>query len=68
MLYSLYNTKINERRAIGFCHKHKCYVTTTQIRQKECLKKQCNALEKHEHEFWHQRELTKMRKKNRRNV
>ena len=42
-------------------------MTSTQLKQKECLKKQCNALEKYEHEFWRQRELTKMRRKNRGN-
>ena len=67
MLQSLYNTEINERRAIGFCHRHHCCVTSTQLKQKECLKKQCTHLEKYEHEFWHQRELTKMRRKNRGN-
>lgn len=65
MLQSLYNSKINERRCIGFCWKHRCYVTSTQLKKKECLKKQCNALERYEHEFWRQRELTKLRRKNR---
>ena len=65
MLHSLYNTEISERRCIGFCWKHRCYVTSTQLKQKECLKKQCDALERYEHEFWRQRELTKQRKKNR---
>lgn len=66
MLPSLYNTMIDERHAIGFCHKHKRHLTTKQLKRKECLKKQCNALERHEHEFWRQRELTKMRKQERR--
>ena len=63
MLKSLYNTEINENRAVGFCWHHHCYVSTTQLKQKECLKKQCHALEKCEHEFWRQRELKKERKK-----
>jgi hypothetical protein len=63
MVHSLYNTKLSEKRAIGYCHHHRCYVSATQLKQKECLKKQCNALEKREHEFWHQRELLKARKK-----
>jgi hypothetical protein len=63
MLKSLYNTEISEKRCVGFCRYHHCYVTATQVKQKECLKKQCNALDKHEHEFWKQRELAKMRKK-----
>ena len=63
MLKSLYGTQITERRCIGFCWHHKCYVTSTQIKQKECLKRQCGALEKYDHEFWRQRELHKMRKR-----
>lgn len=62
MLKSLYNTSISKRRCIGFCHLHHCYITATQLRQKECLKKQCNALERYEHEFWRQRELKKKNK------
>ena len=68
MLHSLYNTEISERRCVGFCWKHRCYVTSTQLKQKECLKKQCDALERYEHEFWRQRELTKQRRKNRGNM
>ena len=63
MLQSLYNTEISEKRAVGYCHRHRCYVTSTQIKQKECLSKQCYHLEKREHEFWRQRELTKLRRK-----
>lgn len=63
MLQSLYNTEISEKRSVGYCHRHYCYVTATQIKQKECLKKQCTHLEKHEHEFWRQRELMKMKRK-----
>jgi hypothetical protein len=63
MLQSLYNTEISETRAVGYCKKHHCYVTSTQIKQKECLSKQCFHLEKKEHEYWRQRELTKARRK-----
>ena len=63
MLNSLYNTEISEKRCVGYCWHHHCYVTVTQIKQKECLKKQCGALEKYEHEYWRQRELTKSKRK-----
>ena len=66
MLHSLYNTEISEKRCVGFCWKHRCYLTSTQLKQKECLKKQCDALEKHEHEYWKQREIMKKKRKNRR--
>ena len=65
MLPSLYNTEITEKRAVGYCNRHHCYITTKQIKQKECLSKQCHHLEKRNHEFWRQRELTKLRRKNR---
>lgn len=64
MVQGLYNTMLNERRAIAYCHKHHCCVSSTQLKQKECLRKQCTYLQKYEHEFWRQRELTKVRKKN----
>lgn len=68
MLRGLYNTEISERRCTGFCWKHRCYVTSTQLKQKQCLKKQCDALERYEHEFWRQRELIKIKRKNRGNM
>ena len=63
MLNSLYNTEITEKRCVGYCWHHRCHVTSTQIKQKECLKKQCHALERYDHEFWRQRELAKKRRK-----
>lgn len=63
MVHSLYNTQLNEKHAIAYCWHHHCYVSVAQLKQKECLKKQCDALEKREHEYWKQRELAKARKK-----
>ena len=63
MLKSLYNTEICERRCIGYCWHHHCYVSSTQVKQKECLRKQCGALERYDHEFWRQRELSRKRRK-----
>ena len=68
MVQGLYNTEISEKRVIGYCRRHHCYLSTTQLKQKECLKKQCNHLQKHEHEYWRQRELKKMKKKENRGV
>ena len=65
MLQSLYNTEISEKKCIGYCGRHHCYLSVTQLKRKECLLKQCTHLEKHEHEYWRQRELTKMRRKQR---
>lgn len=63
MLKSLYNTEIHEKRCVGYCWHHHCYVTSTQVKQKECLRKGCDALERYDHEYWRQRELTKLRRK-----
>lgn len=63
MLKSLYNTEISEKRCVGYCWKHKAAVTATQVKQKECLRKQCNALERYDHEYWRQRELVKKRRR-----
>ena len=68
MLQSLYNTKISEKRCIGYCWKHHCYVSSTQLKQKQCLKKGCNALERYEHEYWKQREIIKAKKKQRKGI
>lgn len=63
MLRSLYNTEISEKRCVGYCKRHHCYMTDTQLKRKECLKKQCRALERYEHEFWKHREFIKMKRK-----
>lgn len=63
MVQSLYNTELSEKKVVAYCHHHHCYVSLPQLKQKECLKKQCGALEKCEHEYWRQRELQKARKK-----
>lgn len=68
MLQSLYNTEISEKRCIGYCQRHHCYLSSTQLKQKECLKKQCSHLERYEHEFWRQRELKKIRRQQRKIV
>ena len=65
MLQSLYNTKINEKRVVGYCRRHHCYLSSKQLQRKRCLKKQCAHLEKQEHEFWKQREITKARRQQR---
>ena len=65
MLQSLYNTEISEKKCIGYCGRHHCYLSVTQLKRKECLKKQCLHLKRHDHEFWRQREITKAKKQQR---
>jgi hypothetical protein len=64
MLPSLYGTEIMEKKCVGYCKKHCGYMTCKQLKRKECLKKQCKALERHPHEFWEHRALIKMKKRN----
>ena len=63
MLQGLYNTEISEKRVVGYCCRHHCYLSSTQLKRKECLRKQCNHLKKQDHEFWRQRELVKKKRK-----
>lgn len=59
----LYGAQFEKKRACGRCHYHNLYLTPQMVKAKKCLSKQCDALEKYDHEWWHQRELTKQRKK-----
>ena len=64
LVNGLYGARFEKSRAVGFCHHHKCHLTSRQVKAHECLQKQCNALQKYEdHEWWRQRELHKQRKK-----
>lgn len=50
----------------AYCGYHKCSVTVKQMRQKECLSKQCKHLVKNEdHQYWRQRAVMKQRRRNR---
>lgn len=60
MLQGLYGSMIIKDRAVGYCKRHGCYLTCNTLKKHECLRKQCNALEKHsENNYWKQRELKK---------
>lgn len=67
MLQSLYNTQISDHHAVGYCKRHHCHLSATQLKRKECLKKQCNHLDKCEHEYWRQREIIKQKRLERKN-
>jgi hypothetical protein len=67
MVYGLYGSHFAKSRACAYCYKHKCHLTVKTLKQHECLKKQCNALKKHEeHDYWRQREQIKTIKKQKR--
>jgi hypothetical protein len=63
MLKSLYGTEITEKHCVGYCKRHGCYITCKQLKHKECLRKQCKALQRYPHEYWEQRKLIKIKKK-----
>jgi hypothetical protein len=63
----LYGSYIDLNKAVGYCKRHGTVLTVRTLKCHECLKKQCNALEKYEtHDYWRQRaqkkELKKMKK------
>ena len=50
----------------AYCKLHSCGVTVKQLKQKECLKKQCWYLLKNEaHDYWRQRARTNQLRKER---
>ncbi len=60
----LYNTESYFCRCVGYCDFHKSFLTTKQIKAKNCLGKQCNALIRQaSHPFWVERTLAKLDKK-----
>ena len=60
----LFNT--HSENVAAYCIHHRCSMTVRQMRTKECLRKQCRHLQKNEqHQYWKQREVTKTRRKQR---
>ena len=47
MRYTLYGTLANTGKVVAYCRKHKAGITAQQLRQKQCLAKQCRALKKY---------------------
>lgn len=64
MVQGLYGSMIKSAKAIGYCKCHRCYLTIATLKNHECLRKQCRALQKHEeNDYWRQREQKKLIKK-----
>lgn len=64
LVRGLYGSEFDKNRACGYCRHHHKYLTVKALRQHECLAKQCWHLDKNEnHQWWHQRELMKQRRK-----
>ena len=43
----------------AYCWKHHKGMTPTQLKSRQCLQRQCPALQRCEHPYWKQREKTK---------
>ncbi|MCQ2576694.1 MAG: hypothetical protein MJ162_08100, partial [Treponema sp.] len=62
----LYSTETYFSRCVGFCSFHNAYLTTKQLKTKNCLGKNCNALiRQNGHPFWIERSLHKVNRKSR---
>ena len=69
LVKGLYGSEFEKSRACAFCRHHHCYLTVKQVRQHECLQKQCWYLQKNEHHsWWRQREVLKQKRKERRSI
>lgn len=69
VLPGLYGSEIRRSKAVGYCAFHKVALTTKTLRGHECLKKQCDALQRYEeHDFWRQHEQKKALRKARKQV
>lgn len=66
--HTLYGTKLSETDAgniVGYCQKHRAYITIKQMRKKECLRKECRYFRRVENPFWEERAERKAAKKQR---
>ncbi|MBQ7295272.1 MAG: hypothetical protein IJW86_03665 [Clostridia bacterium] len=67
MVKGLYGSEFDKNRACAFCRHHHKYLTVKQVRQHDCLGKQCWYLHKNEnHDWWRQREVIKQRRREKR--
>ena len=69
LMPGLYGSQIYKNRAVGYCHYHHAALTVKTMKCHECLKKQCDALERYgDHDFWRQHEQKKALRKARKQV
>jgi len=62
----LYGCEAAFKNVIGFCKYHHRFLTVNQLKQKQCLGKQCPLLRRIKSSlYWKQRELKKQKKKER---
>lgn len=57
---TLFRTSAKGHKLIGYCWHHKKFLTIKQLRQQQCLRKHCDALERFDwHPFWRERRKRK---------
>ena len=67
LVKGLYGSEFEKNRACGYCVYHHCYLTVKQVKQHNCLGKQCWHLKKNEqHDWWRQRDVIKRKRKEKR--
>lgn len=59
---TLYGSHVEYRTCVGYCSFHRLFVTARQLKQKQCLGKECGFLIKKEHDFWKFRERRLIKK------
>lgn len=60
LVQGLYGSQISRNKSVGYCQHHHAFLTVKTMKGHECLKKQCNSLQKRmEHDFWRQHEQKK---------
>lgn len=63
---TLYGSKSSN--VAGYCKHHSRYLTVRQIKEHECLAKQCWHLDKKEHPWWKYRTEMKQKRKDRKEL
>lgn len=56
---TLHGQMTAESKIVGYCRLHKIHLTAAQVKEKECLRKNCRALKKWDCAYWERRERTK---------
>ena len=57
LIQGLYGSQITRERMVAYCQYHRAGLTVKTMKGHECLKKQCDSLQKcKEHDFWRQHE------------
>ena len=58
----LYGCEAAYKNVIGYCKYHHRFLTVKQLKQKQCLGKQCPLLKRIKHTYWEERKNRKLLK------